>query len=286
MTEHRRPLILAFVTDLYFSPRIESAAEGIGFQVRLIEVESQIAPFDPSSPEKQLAEHLEGQTGILIEKVTTWQPALMIFDLNNADIPWETWVLVLKSSPATRRIPIMAFGSHMEVATMTRAKEVGTDVVLARSAFVGDLPKLIRKYARIPDRGAIAEACEGELSELALEGIRLFNEGKYFEAHEELEHAWNEDSGAAKELYRAILQVAVAYLQIERDNYRGAVKMFLRMRQWLEPLPDICRGVDVAQLRGDARRVEEQLLALGKDRVKEFNQKMFNPVHLIGDRMP
>ena len=280
------PSIVAFVADLYFSPRIENAAEGIGFQVRLIELASQIAPFEVSTSAESLGEHLEGQTGMLIEKVTTWQPALMIFDLNNADIPWETWVPVLKSSPATRRIPIMAFGSHMDVATMTRAKEIGTDVVLARSAFVSNLPNLIRKYARIQDRGAIAEACEGELSELAREGIRLFNAGEYFEAHEELEHAWNEDQSAARELYRAILQVAVAYLQIERGNYRGAVKMFLRMRQWFDPLPDVCRGVDVAQLRADARRVEEQLLALGKERVKEFDQKMYNPVHLIGDGMP
>ncbi|NJN44218.1 MAG: DUF309 domain-containing protein [Anaerolineae bacterium] len=254
MTGDQRPRILVFVSDLYFSPRIESAAEGVGFQVRLIEVASEIAPFDLMDSDEELGEHLEGQTGMLIEKVTTWQPALMIFDLNNGDIPWETWIPVLKSSPATRRIPIMTFGSHMEVATMTRAKEVGADVVLARSAFVSDLPNLIRKYARVPDRDAIAQACEGELSELAVEGIRLFNEGEYFEAHEELEHAWNEDTSAAKELYRAILQVAVAYLQIERGNYRGAVKMFLRVRQWLEPLPSVCRGVNVGQLRVDARR--------------------------------
>jgi predicted metal-dependent hydrolase len=250
----------------------------VGFQVRLIEGTSEIAPFDLMDSDEELGEHLEGQTGMLIEKVTTWQPALMIFDLNNGDIPWETWIPVLKSSPATRRIPIMTFGSHMDVATMTRAKEIGADVVLARSAFVSDLPNLIRKYARVPDRDAIAQACEGELSELAVEGIRLFNEGDYFEAHEELEHAWNEDTSAAKELYRAILQVAVAYLQIERENYRGAVKMFLRVRQWLEPLSPVCREVDVGQLRVDARRVEEKLLELGEERLGEFDRGLFQPV--------
>lgn len=272
------PHILAFVADLYFSPRIESAAEGVGFQVRLIEVANEIAPFDPTSPDKQPAEHLEGQTGKLIEQITIWQPALMIFDLNNAEVPWEAWIPILKSSPATRRVPILAFGSHMDVATMMRAKEVGTDVVLARSAFVADLPNLIKKYARVPDRGAIAEACKGELSELAREGFRLFNAGEYFEAHEVLEHAWNEDTSAAKELYRAILQVAVAYLQIERGNYRGAVKMFLRMRQWFEPLPEVCRGVDVAGLRVAARAVEEKLVELGEIRIGELDRTLFLPV--------
>ncbi|GAB4579736.1 MAG: hypothetical protein Fur0022_24750 [Anaerolineales bacterium] len=275
------PLLVVFVSDLYFSPRIESAAEGVGFTVRLIEEANQITPINALVSEEMLGEHLEGQTGQLIEQVTEWQPALMIFDLNNGEVPWERWIPVLKSSPATRRIPILAFGAHMDVATMTRAKVVGTDVVLARSAFVSDLPNLLRKYARIPDRDAIAKACEGELSELAREGIRLFNAGEYFEAHEVLEHAWNEDTSAAKELYRAILQVAVAYLQIERGNYRGAVKMFLRMRQWFAPLPDVCRGVDVAGLREAARVVEERLLALGEARLGELDRGLFLPVNFV-----
>lgn len=278
---NENPIVIVFVSDLYFSPRIESAAERAGFRVRLVETASQIAPYDPRAAKKQLAEHLEGQTGVLIEKMTAWQPALVIFDLNNAEIPWEIWIPVLKSSPATRRIPILAFGSHMDVKTMTRARELGTDAVLARSAFVGDLPNLIRKYARVPDRAAIAEACRGELSELAVEGIRLFNAGEYFEAHEVLEEAWNADTSAAKELYRAILQVAVAYLQIERGNYRGAVKMFLRMRQWFEPLPDACRGVDVAQLWRDARRVEARLLTLGEAGIRELDRGLFQPVRFV-----
>ena len=271
-------LVISFVSDLYFSPRIESAAEGVGFRVKLVERVSEIAPVETGISEEALGEHLEGQTGRLIEQVTAWQPALMVFDLNNNEVPWERWIAVLKTSAATRRIPILAFGSHMDVATMTRAKEVGADVVLARSAFVGDLPNLIRKYVRVPGRGAIAQACEGELSELAREGIQLFNAGEYFEAHEVLEHAWNEDTGAARDLYRAILQVAVAYLQIERGNYRGAVKMFLRMRQWFARLPEGCRGVDVARLRADARAVEEKLTELGEGRVGELDRRLFQPV--------
>jgi hypothetical protein len=51
---------------------------------------------------------------------------------------------------------------------------------------------------------------------------------------------------ALGEVYRAVLQVAVAYFQIERGNYNGAAKMFLRLRQWIDPLPDYCRGIDIA----------------------------------------
>jgi predicted metal-dependent hydrolase len=89
------------------------------------------------------------------------------------------------------------------------------------------------------------------------------------------------EEGIGRDLYRAVLQVAVAYYQIERANYNGAAKMFLRMRQWIEPLPDVCRGIDVAQLRTDSRRVHQALLALGPERLHEFDVSLLRPVKYI-----
>ena len=94
-----------------------------------------------------------------------------------------------------------------------------------------------------------------------------------------LEEAWNQDSSAGRELYRAILQVAVAYLQIERKNYRGAMKMLLRVRQWIEPLPDRCRGVDVAALRADVERVHAELLKTGMQSIQDFDRRLMKPVN-------
>ncbi len=274
------PLILVFVADLFFSTRIESVIERLGFDCKLIEHADQIGP-DTLAPPRQLAEHLVGRTGMLTEKVIRWRPGLIIFDLNNRDIPWREWIALLKSTPATRRIPVLAFGAHMDVETMTTAREAGADAVLARSRFTSDMPNLIRKHLRVPDVAAIQAACRESLSERAREGIRLFNAGEYFEAHELLEDAWNEDETPGKELYRAILQIAVAYLQIERGNYRGARKMFLRVRQWIEPLPDVCRGVDVRGLWMDAQRVEAELRALGPEGIGRFDRGLFKPVRIV-----
>ena len=161
---------------------------------------------------------------------------------------------------------------------MKAARVAGADAVVARSQFVEALADLIVKYARRIDYSALSMACQDALSELALRGIEEFNQGLFFEAHETLEAAWNMDEDPGRELYRAILQVAVTYLLIERGNYPGAMKMFLRMRQWIDPLPDICRGVDVAQLRADARKVREALLSLGADHINEFDRTLFKPV--------
>ena len=112
----------------------------------------------------------------------------------------------------------------------------------------------------------------------ARRGIEQFNQGHYYPAHDALEAAWMEDAGPGRDLYRGILQVGIAYYQIEQGNYRGAVKMLLRVRQWLGPLPDTCRGVDVAALRADVERVYAALVELGPKLLADFDRALFGTI--------
>jgi uncharacterized protein len=121
-------------------------------------------------------------------------------------------------------------------------------------------------------------ACKQPLHHSALAGLRLFNSGLYFEAHEALESAWREEKGPARELYRGILQVAVGYYHLLRGNHRGALKMFARARGWLTPFPDNCRGVDVSTLLQDFERVENELLRLGPDHLDGFKHSLLKPI--------
>jgi hypothetical protein len=57
--------------------------------------------------------------------------------------------------------------------------------------------------------------------------------------------------------------------------------MFLRLRQWLDPLPDVCRGINVVQLRADALAAREALEALGPEHIAEFDRAYFKPVPMI-----
>jgi len=263
-------VLLGLVSDLFFAAPIETAARALGFQVHWVD--------------RGEAEPPPGRSASFIARVVELQPALIIVELSSEAIPWERWITALKSSPATRRIPVIAFGPHVNIELRERAEEVGCEAVLAKSRFLSDLPALIQKHARRVDQAALAEDCAAPLSALALKGIDLFNRHEFFEAHEELEHAWNEDPGPARELYRGILQVAVAYLQITRGNYSGALKMFLRLRQWLDPLPDECRSVNVAQLRADALDARAALEALGPERIAAFDHALFKPVPMAKGR--
>ena len=120
--------------------------------------------------------------------------------------------------------------------------------------------------------------CDGVLHEKAMEGLKLFNEGKFFEAHEELETAWRDETGEIRNLYKGILQVAVAYLHITRENYEGAVKVYGRSLKWLKDWPDVCRGIQVKKFRDDAEVVIRELEKLGKENIGRFNKSLFKQI--------
>ncbi|MDX1415907.1 MAG: DUF309 domain-containing protein [Candidatus Promineifilaceae bacterium] len=276
-TNFQSPLVVAFVADLMFTTRISSTIHYLGWRIHWIEDKSDLGAYS-AAPKVGFSEQLEGQLGELFLRLAEWQPALLLFDLANEAIPWQEWIAALKSSPATRRIPVMTYGPHTNVALMESAKKVGADLVLARSRFTADMPKLFQKHARIPDSASIKDTCQEPLSALAVSGIEKFNRGQYYACHDDLEEAWRNDDSPGRDLYRGILQVGIAYYQIERGNYRGAMKMLLRLRQWLEPLSPVCRGVNVAQLMQDADAVQTALVALGPEQIGSFDRSLFKTV--------
>jgi hypothetical protein len=123
------------------------------------------------------------------------------------------------------------------------------------------------------------EPCSDPLHPQAAEGLRLFNAGEYFEAHEALETAWREEKGEIRNLYRGILQIAVVYLHIRRGNYEGAVKVYDRSQKWLKDWPNFCRGIFVGKLRRDAENVIEEVRRLGAGKIAEFDTTLLKPVH-------
>jgi uncharacterized protein len=126
--------------------------------------------------------------------------------------------------------------------------------------------------------------CTGSLHPQAKKGLQLFNAGEYFEAHEALEDAWNAEEGDAKNLYRGILQTAVVYLHITRGNYIGAVKVYGRSLKWLKDIPDICKGIQVGELRANAKQVMSEIQKLGEKRIAEFDRSLLKPIKWSDDK--
>jgi len=115
----------------------------------------------------------------------------------------------------------------------------------------------------------------------AMIGIDLFNRGEYYKAHEPLELAWMEASDPERVLYQGILQIGLAYYQISRGNFRGALKMFKRGQKHLDSLMDSFLGVDIRQLQEDARQVETKTRELGENLLSELRGDLYKQVPMI-----
>lgn len=122
------------------------------------------------------------------------------------------------------------------------------------------------------------DTCNAPLHPQAVEGFLLFNAGKYFEAHEALEAAWNAEEGKVRDLYRGILQIAVVYLHITRGNYPGAVKVYARSQKWLKDWPSVCRSVYVDELKTNAENVMREVQRLGEQGIRRFNTTLLKPI--------
>lgn len=80
------------------------------------------------------------------------------------------------------------------------------------------------------------------------QGVRLFNLGLFFDAHEIWEEAWNDAEGHEKRLLQALIQIAVAYLKRDSGIPGGAAKMHKAGLEKLKNLPDRCLGLDVREI--------------------------------------
>ena len=118
----------------------------------------------------------------------------------------------------------------------------------------------------------------GEITPLAVKGLQEFNMGKLLPTAHLFEEQWVNTSGPVRDLYRAVLQVGVAYYQIENGNYLGAIKMLQRSVQWLHIMPNSCQGIDVEQTAPRFLRGTRRTGTLGSRALREFDKSLLKPV--------
>jgi predicted metal-dependent hydrolase len=75
-------------------------------------------------------------------------------------------------------------------------------------------------------------------------GIRAFNEGHYFEAHELWEDVWRASSGSTRTFVQGLVQVAVGLHHLKGGNRRGGLHVLRRGLDKLERAPAECQGID------------------------------------------
>ncbi|MFG0330426.1 MAG: DUF309 domain-containing protein [Phycisphaerales bacterium] len=101
-----------------------------------------------------------------------------------------------------------------------------------------------------------------EERKLFLEGIEVFNEKDFFEAHEVWEEVWAMCVGERARFYQGLIQIAVTLEHINRDNPRGVQKVWRTAQSKFEGLPDLYMGVNIPKLLDSVRPFIEPILAM------------------------
>lgn len=126
------------------------------------------------------------------------------------------------------------------------------------------------------------EGHEREYPREYLEGIRLFNAGKYFEAHEAWEEIWMRSSGEARLFFQMLIQSAVCFHHYEGGNARGATGLYERVLEKLSRLPDVYMSLDVRRFASQFK--DFFAAALGEGDALERDERVERPaIQLLAD---
>jgi predicted metal-dependent hydrolase len=79
-------------------------------------------------------------------------------------------------------------------------------------------------------------------------GIRLFNEQRFFDAHEVLEDVWRAAPAQQKRFLQGLIQLAVALHHHSRGNTVGALSLLKRAARNLAAEPAQDRGIHLSEL--------------------------------------
>lgn len=95
---------------------------------------------------------------------------------------------------------------------------------------------------------------------LYYDGIQLFNEHEYFEAHEVWEDIWHMAYGIKHDFYQGMIQCAVALEHYRRSNPRGVVSLFQSYRPKFKQVPPMFMGLDVVKFLAGMQEVLRPVL--------------------------
>jgi hypothetical protein len=117
-----KPVVLVYAEDLLFTSRIREAARELALEVRVARNAAALADAVAAAP-----------------------PRIVLADLDSPRLAAVNAIVPLRASLGGARL--VGFFSHVHVERSTEARNAGFDAILARSAFVRELPAILRAAA-------------------------------------------------------------------------------------------------------------------------------------------
>ena len=130
--------ILALEKDLFFSVKMRDTLRHHDMEVTTVRT---LAAF-----EQRLAAS------------TDERPQLVIVNTATVGVDWEAAIRAAR----TRDLPVLAFGSHMDLEARAKALQAGAQRVVANSKFSSDMPGLVNRLLSTPTETIVQETSDTE----------------------------------------------------------------------------------------------------------------------------
>ena len=92
------------------------------------------------------------------------------------------------------------------------------------------------------------------------QGIDLFNQGRFFDAHEAWEEIWRSTTPEPRDLFQGLIQIAAALYQfLDLHRNEAPRRTLAKARKRLEPYAPAALGIDVGDLLEQVGRWEAWL---------------------------
>jgi uncharacterized protein len=115
-----------------------------------------------------------------------------------------------------------------------------------------DVNTIIERLEAISPLGSYEHIIERhmEKDKAIKRAMQLFNDEKYWEAHEALEYVWKNASGVEKDLLNGIILVAAAFVHDEKDEPDVCLSILQRARKKVGRASGTYYGMDLKRIAG------------------------------------
>lgn len=112
---------------------------------------------------------------------------------------------------------------------------------------------------------------------LYLQGIEYFNVCDFFESHEVWEELWSDNQGPSRPFFQGLIQAAVALHHFGNGNLRGAKKLNVGCRKYLDPFRPRHMGLDLDRFLAQLDECFAEVMA---------SQEEYPQIEIVPDLIP
>lgn len=131
--------------------------------------------------------------------------------------------------------------------TRVSKKYIEFDISIAEDKDIGPTVEKFQVIAPLASYEEIVERYM-EKDEAIMRAVQLFNDERYWEAHESLEYVWKNATGTEKEILNGIILVAAAFVHHEKDEVDICVSILNRAKRKLEQTSDEYYGINIVKV--------------------------------------